>query len=317
MTESASAKRPDSMIDWTKEGTIFDVRRFSTHDGPGIRTTVFTKGCPLRCLWCQNPEGIELERHLFYFKDKCIGCGTCVPVCPVKAITLQHGKITINRELCNLCGNCVKACPALALSFDSKKMTVRELVDEIVKDQAFFQYGGGLTLSGGDPTFQHEFNRMVLQACRELGIHTAMETSLFVRPEILATLLPHLDLLIADFKVFDDDDHKAWTGVSNELIKQNFAHVLTLEKPELLIRIPMIPEYTASPENLRDTARFFSEHLAKARLELLNYNPLAKNKYKLLDQSYLFKENPKLFTEAEMDAFVKILTDLGIDAFHE
>lgn len=304
-------------IDWGKKGQVFDVRRFSTHDGPGIRTTVFTKGCPLRCLWCQNPEGIALENRLMYFSEKCIGCGICVQVCPQKAISMRGKKIEIDRNLCDLCGDCVKVCPSTALAFDSKSMTVKELVDEIKKDQAFFRNGGGVTLSGGDPTFQHSFNRMVLQACQELGIHTAIETSLYVRSEILRELLPHIDLLIADFKAFDDDAHQAWTGVSNHLIRENFSIVANRDKNALLVRIPLIPEHTASDENILAIGRFFLELGAKPRIELLNYNPLAQNKYKHLGQEYLFKENPKMFKAKEMDRFVKLLTDMGLDAFHE
>jgi len=328
-----------SAIDWELRGLVFDIRRFSTHDGPGIRTTVFTKGCPLRCLWCQNPEGIPLKQQLFYFRDKCIGCGTCIRTCPEQAISKSGDKITIDRQKCNLCGKCVEVCPPMALSFDSKEMTVRQVVDEILLDRDFFNESGGMTLSGGDPVFQYAFNINVLKACQENGIHTAIETSLYTDPKIIEAFIPHLNLLIADFKVFDAGNHLAWTGVSNDLIKQNFKrviHQISVQKDnqlkpaeheelqsksklpcELLVRIPLIPEHTATTENLRQTGEFFQALDPDIQIELLNYNPLAKNKYVLLEQDFLFSKNPKMFSNAEMDAFTKILTDFGIKAFHE
>jgi pyruvate formate lyase activating enzyme len=322
----AAADSHDSQpaIDWERRGLVFDIRRFSTHDGPGIRTTVFTKGCPLRCLWCQNPEGIELRRQLFYFRDKCIGCGTCIASCPQQAISREPGsedrKIVINRARCNLCGVCTDVCPPQALQFDSREMTVREVVDEVLLDRVFFREQGGLTITGGDPTVQAAFNVDILRAVKAEGIHTAIETSLYTAPEVLARFLPHLDLLIADCKVFDPDDHRAWTGVDHSLILENFRTVLSSvqgSRPELLVRIPLIPDHTATVANLTAIGRFFAELSPGQRIELLNYNPLAQGKYRLLDQPYLFAKNPRLFTATEMDEFTALLTDLGLTAFHE
>lgn len=322
--QKKAAAESQSPIDWDRLGLVFDIRRFSTHDGPGIRTTVFTKGCPLRCLWCQNPEGIELRRQLFYFRDKCIGCGTCIANCPQQAISRETdsdgSKIVINRARCNQCGKCTDVCPPQALQFDSREMSVREVVDEILLDRAFFRGQGGLTISGGDPTVQSAFNIDILRACQAEGIHTAIETSLYTSPEILAGFLPHLNLLIADCKAYDPDDHRAWTGVDNQLILDHFRTLLSshpANSPEMLVRIPLIPGHTATTANLTAIGRFFSELAPGLRIELLNYNPLAQGKYHLLDQPYLFAKNPRMFTAAEMDDFTAQLTALGLDAFHE
>ncbi len=334
-------------VDWTASSLVFDIRRFSTHDGPGIRTTVFTKGCPLRCLWCQNPEGLVTERRLFYFRDKCIGCGSCIVACPVKAITRTGEKIsgvkvagakfntekstgekvagekiageyiTIDRLKCNLCGACVEVCPPQALSFDSKAMTVREVVDEISKDLNFYRESGGVTLSGGDPLNQVHFTENLLKACRNLGIHTAIETSLYASPAVLARILPLLKLLIADFKVFDPGNHRAWTNVDQRVILENFDEVFknwfNPGQLDLLVRIPLIPGYTATTENIRAIGEYCVQRAPKVRMELLNYNPLARNKYTLLDQPFLYEQNPRMYNSEEMAAFNQILLDLGID----
>lgn len=305
-------------VNWEASSLVFDIRRFSTHDGPGIRTTVFTKGCPLRCLWCQNPEGIEAKRRLFYFRDTCIGCKTCIGVCPEQAISRSGTKIAIDRAKCNLCGACVDVCPPQALVFDSTSMTVREIMAEVSRDARFYRESGGLTVSGGDPLYQADFLENLLKASKNQGIHTAIETSLYASPSVLARILPLLDLLIADFKVFDSENHRLWTGVDQDVILRNFDEVFAnWFNPghlDLLVRIPMIPGYTATAENIRAIGDYCKQRSPKVRMELLNYNPLAKNKYVLLDQSFLYEKNPRMFTKAEMDGFNQILTDLGIAA---
>lgn len=311
-----------SDIDWDRRGLVFDIHRFSTHDGPGIRTTVFTNGCTLHCLWCQNPEGLDAKQKLLYFREKCIGCGTCVQNCPEQAITLINGKIFINRMKCNLCYACVDVCPPLALNFSTKEMSVRNVVDEVLLDRIFFGENGGLTLSGGDPTMQADFNIEILRVCRALGIHTTIETSLHVTPETLERFLINVNLLIADFKVFNCMDHEAWTGVSNNLIIANFQSIFALQRSGIadfafLVRIPLIPNYTAQPENIQAIGRFFRLYAPYTRIELLNYNPLAQNKYILLDKPYLVEKNQRMFTASEMNKFLGLLKDQGLDAFYE
>ena len=301
-------------------GLVFDIQRFSTHDGPGIRTTVFTKGCPLRCLWCQNPEGIKLKRNLSYFKKKCISCGTCIRICPKDAISFadktHKNGIVVDPEKCDQCGKCVRVCPSTALVFDSRIMTVDEVVQEVLKDKAFYGEFGGVTLSGGDPLFQSDFTLAVLKACKEAGLHTAIETCLHAKQEVLERFLPYLDLLIADLKVFDTKDHKNFTGKDNDLIKENFrfldAYIRREKKPQILVRIPLIPGYTATSDNIRAIAAFIHTLSPAIQMELINYNPLAKDKYKLLDQEYVFEKNPKMFSGEEMDQFYKILAEAGI-----
>lgn len=306
-----------------ERGLVFDIRRFSTHDGPGIRTTVFTKGCPLRCLWCQNPEGLEQKRRLVYAPNLCIGCGSCIAACPTGAIswTGQTNKIKINSTLCDLNGRCVDVCPPAALNVDSREMSVEEVVGEVLQDRSFFRESGGVTISGGDPVAQAEFNIAILKACRAEGIHTAIETSLYADPAVIDRFLPHLDLLIADFKVLDPEQHRAWTGVDNKQILQNLDEVFTNwfnpGRLDLLIRIPLIPGHTATTENIRSIGLYCQSRAPGVKIELLNYNPLAKSKYSQLGQPFLFDENPPLYSNEEMAQFNQILLDLGIAVVFE
>jgi pyruvate formate lyase activating enzyme len=282
------------------KGLVFDIRRFSTHDGPGIRTTVFTKGCPLQCKWCQNPEGLEAIQKLCYFKNKCIRCGMCIDVCPLKAISHADDRfICIDRKLCDLCGLCVEACPPQAIVFDSKEMTVREVVDELLKDIEFYGPSGGITLSGGDPFSQKEFTLELLKECKKHGLNTAIETCLYVDRKTLEQFLPYIDLLIADFKVFDSELHNLYTGQDNTMIKDNFVylfnHYFEQDKLDVLVRIPLIPEYTATEENLKEIARFLYSLSPRVRVELLNYNPLAQSKYTLMNKKFIYEKNPEVY----------------------
>ena len=295
-------------------GNIFDVRRFSTHDGGGIRTTVFFKGCSLRCLWCHNPEGICPERRLIYFEKKCIHCGSCVKASRHGGASLaKNGEILWKDGQPEDWDAIMRACPTGAVTWDSRRMEAGELCEEILKDEAFFRHGGGVTLSGGEPLLQSEFAAALLDLLKERGIHTAVETALLVPKIGLSRVLPCLDLIFADCKLFDEEAHRAATMVSNRRIKENIRFLLTSEKrSQVVVRTPMIPMYTATDENIAAIAGFIAGIYPDVRYEILNYNPLASAKYPLVGREYCFKENPARFSKEQMRHFAEVARTSGV-----
>ena len=268
-------------------GLIFKIKRFSVHDGPGIRTTVFFKGCPLNCVWCHSPEGISPDISIWHDKNSCIACGQCVEVCPSKALKLLKADyeniIEINRELCNLTGNCVKICPAEAIRFTGSVISVSELLPEIEKDIVFYEKsGGGVTLSGGEALHQPEFAEAVLRVCKEKNIHTAIETCLFAEKEIIKSISRFTDLFIIDLKLFDPAYHRHFTGQSNEVILENF-HYLASTGKEMVVRIPLVPGITDIRENLDSIEKLVSSTGRDIPIEYIDYNPLARNNYEKLN----------------------------------
>lgn len=295
------------------DGTIFDIRRFSIHDGPGIRTAVFLKGCPLHCLWCQNPEGIESDPRLAYFQRKCLGCLTCVASCPKNAISPVPGedRIAINRELCDSCGMCAEVCPARALAMIGRRMTADEVASEILRDELFYGVSdGGATLTGGEPLMQPEFCLEVLQKLRLRKIHTAMETSLFADPSVLVRVRGAVDLFIVDIKMDDRRRHAAGTGKGNEVIRENFRFLASLGT-SILARVPLIPGFTVDLENLYRIGAFIRETRRDIPVELMNFNPLARDKYVLLDKGYALVEETRKFTAEEIAGFEEAIQRAG------
>lgn len=297
-------------------GKVFDIRRFSMHDGNGIRTTIFLKGCPLKCVWCQNPEGISQKEHLIHFENKCIKCGLCINNCNNGSIILKDNKISVVKENCTNEQNeiLIDNCPTNALVMDCKSYNLDEVIKIALKDKAFFKYGGGVTLSGGEPFFQKEFTIALLKELKENNINTAIETSLFVDTEYVEKALPYLDEIFADFKIFNNENHKKYTGVDNDLIKKNIKIILEgNKKNSVIIRTPLIPGLTTGKENIYNISKYILSIYKDVKYEILNYNPLAKAKYNVVDGlDFYFKENPKMYTDEEMKEFYKIAYEAGI-----
>lgn len=294
-------------------GKVFDIQRFSIHDGDGIRTTVFMKGCSLHCGWCQNPEGINFGENLLYFENRCIHCENCLRIDVDGYIRKIDGRLFFDRNRCKNWSKYINACPACALRSDSKIYTIAELMAEIRKDKPFYRYEGGVTISGGEPLLQAEFVLALLKACRDEEIHTAIESAVNVSQESLVSVLPFLNLIFVDFKIFDNDTHVKVTGHSNLRIKENIRFLLESEmKTKVIVRTPMVPGFTDNEENISSIGRFISEIYPEVQYELLNFNPLAAAKYKLMDQQYCFDINPEMFTEKQMSAFRDVARNNGI-----
>lgn len=267
------------------QGTVFNIQRYSIHDGPGIRTTVFLKGCPLTCWWCHNPESQELKQEIIYNYKKCIGCGDCINICSNNAIVYNKNRFIRDRIKCNLCGKCAETCPTEAIEMIGRKMTVEEVMKEIEKDMVFYEEsGGGVTFSGGEPLMQPEFLESLLDVCKEKGIHTALDTSGYGEWGIISKILKKVDLFLYDIKHIDNDKHMKFTGVSNELILSNLKR-LVLGNAEIWIRIPVIPEVNDDEESILEIGKFVLS-LNLEKIFLLPYHNIAADKYKRLGRKY-------------------------------
>jgi pyruvate formate lyase activating enzyme len=264
------------------KGTIFRIRRFSIHDGPGIRTSVFLKGCPLRCSWCHSPEGIDAQISVWHTPGLCISCKRCLTACHNEALKMSSGSVLIDRAKCTLTGGCTEVCPAGAMQFTGRTITAQEVFREVRKDIAFYgTSGGGLTLTGGEPLFQPEFSLEILELCRKAGIHTAIETSLFADLDVAEKISSAADLIIADLKIFDPQEHETYTGQSNEKITGNFLFLAETGRA-LTVRIPLIPGITDTAENINAISAFAGSAGRNIPVELIEYNPLAANNYRRL-----------------------------------
>lgn len=268
-----------------RKGTIFNIQKMSIHDGPGIRTTVFLKGCPFSCLWCSNPESQRPERDVAVLANRCISCGWCTNVCPQHIIE-ECGEYRItDRSRCTLCLKCVDECCTGAKKVVGNEYSVDQIFEEIMRDKPFYDSsGGGVTFSGGEPFMQAGFLTAVLAKCREEGLHTAIETTGMGDTEEIKAALPLLDLIFFDVKHMDDSEHRKLTKASNKRILENLAVIAGLHG-NITVRVPVIPGVNDSPENIQATAEYVSE-LGISALELLPYHRLGESKYAQLDMEY-------------------------------
>ena len=296
-------------------GLVFDVKRFALHDGPGIRTTAFLKGCPLSCPWCQNPEGIGPARGIWYTSARCIGCGACVASCPAGALSNREGRghsIRIDRAVCSLNGACTTACPTGAIAWDSREYGVKELVDLFEQDRVFYETsGGGVTLSGGEPLFQARFALAVLRESKGRSLHTALETTAFTSRAVLESVLPFVDHFLVDIKLRDRGLHMKTVGVDNEPILDNISF-LAETGATMTVRIPLIPGITAVDYNISTTAAFVASLPGDVPLELINFNPLASGKYLALEQEYEFASRTAPLRDGEIAHFAEVARSQGV-----
>jgi pyruvate formate lyase activating enzyme len=279
-------------------GLVFDIERFATKDGPGIRTVVFLKGCHLHCLWCQNPESQRQQPEIMYDASKCAGCGRCMEACPQHAIRkdTEFGTLT-DSDLCRLCCTCVEYCYYDARKLVGNYYTPGQLMDSIRRDKPFFDNSqGGVTFSGGEPLLQKDFLLSVCKACREEEIHTAVETCGHVRWQTFADLLPYLDLVYFDLKHIDPELHKDYTGVSNDLILANLEKLSRAFQP-LVVRIPVIPGYNDAIDVQRRMYTYLMQNLTRLHsVELLPFHRLGSGKYRGLGKRYIMEEVESLRT---------------------
>jgi pyruvate formate lyase activating enzyme len=299
---------------------VFDIRRFSVHDGRGIRTTVFLKGCPLRCRWCQNPEGIEPFRRPLWLSGACIHCGRCTRTADTpRALDWDGDVLRIDFDPAappETWEAALDACPAKALTWSGRPLDVEEVMEEVEKDRVFFTHSGGCTLSGGEPLAQGGFALALLEQCRKAGIHTAIETSLYAPPEIVGEAAELCDQIFADCKVFDGPRHAGAAGRDNALILDNLERLLLGKHAgKVTVRTPLVPLWTAVPENIAAIAAFIAARNTASHpvfYELLNYNPLARSKYPHGDLEWTLPENTGPFDAEQMETFRQIAREKGV-----
>jgi len=303
-----------NLSDKSVQGVIFNIQHYSIHDGPGIRTTVFIKGCPLRCLWCQNPESQLLQPEVFFNQEKCVGCGQCAAVCPCGAIEIQEGKARTNRERCKGRGKCAEVCPYEARSLMGRHVTADEVFHEVAKDEAFYESsGGGVTLSGGEPLAQPEFAAAILRLCKEAGLHTAVDTCGYAAWETIKEVLQYADLVLFDFKHMEPAKHQEYTGVPNRLILENAKRIYRELRRAMWARIPVVPGYNSTKENIRATAEFISRELgSQVKVHLLPYHKMGEVKYKRLEREDGVLHIEPL-EEEKMEELKKIVESFGLE----
>mgnify|MGYP000483562189 FL=1 len=295
------------------KGVIFNIQTFSTEDGPGLRTTAFFKGCPLRCAWCHNPEGLSPKPQLIWHAARCIGCGECLLSCPNSALTRRPEGVVIDRRKCRACGTCAGVCPAAALEVVGRVISADWLAAELARDVEFYRSsGGGVTFSGGECLAQPEFYLATAGLLRAAGIHVALDTSGFAPSPVFDRAVEACDLVLFDLKLIDPDRHRRATGVDNRLILENARRLAASGRP-FWVRFPVIPGYTDDDENVRAVSEFISREMPGAeRVDFLAYNNLCESDYQRLDMPYPLAGRG-LLSRADMDRVLAVAREAGLD----
>ncbi|WP_392561104.1 glycyl-radical enzyme activating protein [Orbus sturtevantii] len=296
-------------------GVVFNIQRFSLHDGPGIRTLVFLKGCPLRCIWCANPEGLTLNNQVLLDKRKCIGCGDCIP-CPNSAIYRSNKQYLTDPNLCNGCGQCVEVCKYQARKMSNNCMSALEVIKICEKDKFFFNNGGGgLTLSGGEPLSQHQFALAILKLAKQRNLNLAIETSALVKTSVFLSAISLCDHVFIDIKAINSNLHRQITGVSNQQILKNIRqmdeYLSEPEKEKVTLRIPLIPTCNAEVSIIKEIGEFITSLKGNYKTEILPFHNFGESKYEKLGLNYIFAGNGNM-KEEEAIPYKELLSSMGV-----
>ncbi|MEG0086243.1 MAG: glycyl-radical enzyme activating protein [Niameybacter sp.] len=267
-------------------GTVFDIQRLCVHDGPGIRTTVFLKGCSLQCFWCHNPESLKHHKELMFFSEKCMQCKECIERCPEGVHTLENGEHLLDRTKCKTCGACASHCMTKALSMAGVTMTVEEVMEEVMKDVEFYKTSnGGVTFSGGEALLQIDFLEAVLRACKQNSLHVTIETAGNVKWEHFERILPHVDLFLYDIKMMDSLKHKQYVGADNARCLSNVEQLIKRGK-NIIVRVPVIPDINDHDKDIEAITNFVKHINKEIPLELLPFHKMGQTKYESLGLDY-------------------------------